>query len=183
MQRHGFTAREAAGWLRVVRPGSLTDPRLLDYLVGWEPVLRRMSSAGGDLAARPLCGSGAALAAGLRGSFGPRSPVLAVAGSSSSASARQRPSSSYEFPGDASEVDRLVAQAVAEVDDRLLALKTADNPLRGSASRAHPAPALPSSPAAAAAERAAALSAGRARRYMRGAGVAGASMWRSCPSL
>jgi cell division cycle 14 len=40
MQHHGFTAREAMGWLRIVRPGSVIGPQQ-QYLVEREAVLRR----------------------------------------------------------------------------------------------------------------------------------------------
>ena len=40
MLHHGFSAREAIGWLRIVRPGSVIGPQQ-DYLVAREAVLRR----------------------------------------------------------------------------------------------------------------------------------------------
>jgi cell division cycle 14 len=40
MQHHGFTAREAMGWLRIVRPGSVIGPQQ-QYLVAREAVMRR----------------------------------------------------------------------------------------------------------------------------------------------
>jgi hypothetical protein len=70
MRRHGFTAREAMGWLRIMRPGSVIGEQQ-HYLC----------AAAGDAAARPTgCGSGgmrscaevaAEVAAGMerRGSF------------------------------------------------------------------------------------------------------------------
>ena len=173
MRRHGFTAREAAGWLRVVRPGSLTDPRLLDYLVGREPVLRRMSSAGGDLAARTLGGSGAALAAGL-GGFGSSAGANADEGTAGRASTLNLAASAVLNPSKVCEVGQLVAEAVAEVDDRLRALK-ASNPRRGSG----PPTLAGEGMTASAAARVAAAE--RGRRSLRGRG--GALMWQSCPSL
>ena len=43
MQHHGFTAREAMGWLRVVRPGSVIGPQQ-QYLIAREPVMRRTAA-------------------------------------------------------------------------------------------------------------------------------------------
>ena len=40
MQHYGFTAREAMGWLRIVRPGSVIGPQQ-QYLVDREAVMRR----------------------------------------------------------------------------------------------------------------------------------------------
>ncbi len=44
MKHHGFTAREAIGWLRIVRPGSVIGPQQT-YLCGMEPAAR----AAGDV--------------------------------------------------------------------------------------------------------------------------------------
>ena len=43
MQHHGFGAREAMGWLRIVRPGSVIGPQQ-QYLVEREAVMRRTGS-------------------------------------------------------------------------------------------------------------------------------------------
>ena len=43
MQHHGFAAREAMGWLRIVRPGSVIGPQQ-QYLVERESVMRRTGS-------------------------------------------------------------------------------------------------------------------------------------------
>ena len=49
MQHHGFSARAAMGWLRIVRPGSVMGPQQ-QYLVDREAVMRR--TAAGFAAAR-----------------------------------------------------------------------------------------------------------------------------------
>ena len=57
MRRHGFTAREAAGWLRVVRPGAIIDGQL-EFLCEYRAGL---ASGGGSTAAgRPAVGLAAA---------------------------------------------------------------------------------------------------------------------------
>jgi hypothetical protein len=58
MKHHGFTAREAMGWLRIVRPGSVIGPQQ-QYLCDKEAVMHRAGGA--------LCrgrGKAPALAAG-----------------------------------------------------------------------------------------------------------------------
>ncbi len=44
MKHHGFTAREAMGWLRIVRPGSVIAEQQ-DYLCAAEPAIRRAGAA------------------------------------------------------------------------------------------------------------------------------------------
>ena len=188
MRRHGFAAREAAGWLQAVRPGSLADPRLLEYLVGREPVLRRASVAGEDPTAGPWGGSGVALAAGLGGSFGRRAPPQGgFAPRAPHAPKGHEPPAACE--ADPAEVARLVAEAIAEVDDRLRSLKAAGTPRResGSAGNVTGAPAGGKTASqlgsfAVAATRAAVQAAER-RRGLRCGGAGGAALWRSCPSL
>ncbi len=182
MRRHGFSAREAAGWLRAVRPGSVAGPRHLEYLVGREPVLRRASSAGGDGIAATWGASGTALAAGLGGSFGPAAAAAAGEGSgrgSARGGELAVPPPPVPVPAegwDLVEVSRAVAEAMAEVDERLRALRATQ--VAGAAAAGGCVPRNGSF--AVAATRAAAQAAERRRGLRRGCGGA---MWRSCPSL
>ena len=56
MRRHGFTAREAMGWLRIMRPGSVIGEQQ-DYLCAMEEAEREGGGEGGGAA---MCGSGTA---------------------------------------------------------------------------------------------------------------------------
>jgi cell division cycle 14 len=51
MKHHGFTAREAMGWLRIVRPGSVIGPQQ-QYLCDKEAVMHRAGEAFRRVAAR-----------------------------------------------------------------------------------------------------------------------------------
>ena len=183
MRRHGFTAREAAGWLRTVRPGSVAGPRHLEYLVGREPVLRRASSLGSDGLAVAWGASGTALAAGLGGSFGPGAALEGGRrGSARGGALGVPPPPPVPAEGwDPAEVSRVVAEAVAEVDERLRALRVTQTAIAAAGGGVGGSSGLPNTGSfAIAATRAAAQAAERRRGLRRGCGAA---MWRSCPSL
>ena len=139
MRRHGFSAREAAGWLRAVRPGSVA-PEQLAYLAGREAVLRRVAaaaSAGADAeagAASPISRVALMLgrpATGSHSDLGLLSPLRSRRTLAPLASAAAGPGGG---PGDgdgdgASAADSgrrtalLIAAVMAEVDARLQALE------------------------------------------------------------
>jgi hypothetical protein len=135
MRWHSFSAREAAGWLCAVRPGSV-GPEQLAYLVSREAVLRRVAAAtAGNAEARAGSASPSSSielmlgrrSAGPHGEQGPLFPL------------RRRSLVSLAFPaaepafsdGDGAaagfRVARLIAVAMAEVDSRLQALEPRDS--------------------------------------------------------
>ena len=66
MKHHGFSAREAMGWLRVVRPGSVIGPQQ-QYLCDKERLMRRVpagAAAPARVASSGACGSPSAEAGG-----------------------------------------------------------------------------------------------------------------------
>jgi hypothetical protein len=48
MRRHGFTAREAVAWLRLVRPGSVASAQDAEYLADREATMRRTAAPAAD---------------------------------------------------------------------------------------------------------------------------------------
>jgi cell division cycle 14 len=73
IRNHGFTARQAMGWLRVVRPGSVIGGQQA-FLCAKEPLLRRPGRPYSDVAAR-------AAAAGFGPPTTPTTPTSPCAGS------------------------------------------------------------------------------------------------------
>ena len=134
MRRHGFSAREAAGWLGAVRPGSV-GPEQLAYLVGREAVLLRVAA---DAAGDPEAGSASPSsriglmlgrrANGPHGEPGLLSPLRRRSLAPLAALAAGRGHSSGHGDSGAVAADddgraaRLIAAALAEVDSRLQAL-------------------------------------------------------------
>jgi cell division cycle 14 len=98
MKHHGFTAREAMGWLRVVRPGSVVGPQQ-HYLCDKERLMRRA-------APRPTPATAAAVS-GRAGPGGFRRSLGAEAGGEA----------------EAAEVGRVVAGVVAGVDAQVQAVE------------------------------------------------------------
>ena len=98
MKHHGFTAREAMGWLRIVRPGSVIGAQQ-QYLCDKEPLMRR---AGGARPPAVVPGSGSAPPR-----VPPPSPRASAAAGAAGAAA----------------VGRFVASAVGEVDARVRAVE------------------------------------------------------------
>ena len=131
MRRHGFTACEAAGWLRIVRPGSISAPTQLEYLAGREAVLRRVACCEDVGGASPL--TQVALMLGRGGSLPPLRPRK-----SSNPSATEN---AADGPGGCSaRAAQVVAKVIAEVDARMLALETSSSsPLPGWAASLFPA--------------------------------------------
>ena len=132
MRRHGFGAREAAGWLRAVRPGSVA-PAQLEYLAGREAVLRRVADAGGDAeagGASPISrvalmlGRGAAATVARSASAGAAAPFLytGTEGAAASESDNDNRSRGRNITVLARAL-RIVGDVMAEVDARLLALE------------------------------------------------------------
>ena len=119
MRRHGFTAYEAAGWLRVVRPGSIA-PQQLEYLVGHEAVLRRVTAAGSSEV------GGASPPTQMLGPSGAQLPPLRLRRTSFTlpVGCDARPD------GHTGRVAEIVAEVVAEVDARMLARETSSESLR-----------------------------------------------------
>ena len=116
MRRHDFTACEAAGWLRTVRPGSITSSQL-EYLAGREAVLRRGTAAASDEVGNASPLTQVALMLGRGGSL----PRLTPCPSQNLLA----PASGGHSPIDRSvRAAQAVAEVMAEVDARMLALET-----------------------------------------------------------
>ena len=131
MRRHDFTACEAAGWLRIVRPGSISAPTQLEYLAGREAVLRRVACCEDVGGASPL--TQVALMLGRGGSLPPLRPRK-----SSNPSATENAADGSG--GCSARAAQVVAEVIAEVDARMLALETSSSsPLPGWAASLFPA--------------------------------------------
>ena len=123
MRRHDFTACEAAGWLRIVRPGSISAPSQLEYLAGREIILRRVATARCDDLGNASPLTQVALMLGRGGSLPPLRPRKARAGEHA-----------INRAGHSAQIVRIVAEVMAEVDSRMLAL---ENPHISTTSRGH----------------------------------------------
>ena len=129
MRRHDFTACEAAGWLRIVRPGSISAPSQLEYLAGREAVLRRVAAAAVDDVGNASPLTQVALMLGRGGSLLPLR-------SGKAADPEIPAASEHEFldgsGGCFARAAQVVAEVIAEVDARMLAIETSSSsPLPG----------------------------------------------------
>jgi protein-tyrosine phosphatase len=109
MKHHGFTAREAIGWLRIVRPGSVIGCQQA-FLCEKEPLMRRA----GDALRRRTGRTAACTPA----------PTAPTASASASACAPPSPrATAAAGAAGAAAVARFAAAAAAAVDERIIAVE------------------------------------------------------------